>query len=142
MKLYKTNNTRAEAIEQNNGYTEIEGDKYILSENYALGQRYISGNGILFAYEYDKNGAATGFTAKMVKDLLELTGLPNPALTPTYGGYLDLEGILTEENGFLLSLPFGTDPVGIGAIAYQLAVELRQESVLAIHGSEVTFVYQ
>jgi hypothetical protein len=140
MKLMKTVLNRKECLEQYNGYTEMMGERFDLKEPGFDAPR-LGGNHILFAYEYDKHGAETGYTKDIVKQIVN-ESIDKPfKYTPTYGGYVNPEGTIIEENGYLLTFYYSISPVTLGALAHKIADLFRQESVLAIYESEVTFVY-
>lgn len=141
MKLIKTTLNREESIEHYKGYTEINSERFALKEPLGLSAPELSGNHILFSYEYDRYGAETGYTKTAVLIMLNQSIAGKFIYTLTYGGYVNQEGVTTEENGYLLTFDDSIDPVTLGALSHKIADLFRQESVSAIYKGEVTFIY-
>ena|SRR5438876_81224 len=139
LQLHPTCHTREIATNTYRGYTELNDTRYVLKESHEYLTGFLIGNHILFSYELDGQGAQTGFTDILVKEMLNQTD--NYSLSPTFGGWVNREGLLIEEKGFLLTFDKFISPVELGACAYKIVDLFRQYSVMAIYESEVTFVY-
>ncbi len=141
MKLSVTTMDKTGCLKHHQGYTDLNGLRYVLRDSLETKYDVLAGNHILFAYEYDRHGAETGLTPGLALSVLLGTKLEDHKFTRTYGGYVNTDGTTIEEHGYLLTFNNNLSPVSLGALAHKIADLFRQESVLAIYESEVTFVY-
>ncbi len=139
MKLYETILNRDECLKEYGGYTEFHGDRFTLYNN-PKGMTVFHNNAIIFGYEYDANGAETGFTYHMAEHILRPITTAISQFS-TFGGYVDAQGTIVEENGMILIYDPEVSPVSLGSIAHKIAETFRQSSVLVIYKTEATFVY-
>jgi hypothetical protein len=139
MKLCDTVRSREWCLEHHQGYTEIGPDRYCLFDG--IGSQKFTGNHILFAYEYTAEGAETGLNHMTAYLNILASNIRPVTYTQTFGGHVNSQGNEKEEHGYLLTFDEKLSPVSLGALAHKIATLFRQESVLAIYESEVTFVY-
>lgn len=139
MKLFKTPLPRKACLVNYDGYTEINGELYILKHLCNPNEKAYDRPAIIFGYEYDSNMAETGFTENLVRKALN--NMTNPlTIRPSYGGYVNAKGVEIEENGMLLTYDKIICPVSLGSIAHKIAVAFRQPSVLVIYNEEARFI--
>lgn len=139
MKLFETTKSRENCFRRYNGYTEINGTRYGMTEG-PFGF-WVSVNAIIFGYEYDSMGAETGLDYGNVLYDLGTIGIPINTITRTYGGYVNREGTQVEEKGIMATFDSNLSPLVLGATAHRIATMFRQGSVLVIYNGEASFVY-